>query len=961
MSSGLHVGWLLDLRFAARNLLHRPAFTWIAVIALGLGIGASTAIFSVLHAVALRPLPWRDPQQIVALSEIRSDLPGDRGRGGFLLDNVREWRERSKTMDSLAAFMGTGLTLTGRDEPVRLEGLRVTPDLFRVLGVGAAIGRTFDYEEVDAGEERLAVLSSEAFDRYFGADQALVGGAISLDGEPYTLLGVMPPRFSFPDASVEVWVPLVMRQSSDPGGVREIMLPVIGRLADGVSVEQAQAEGAVLLREIQARRGAERRQAMARARREGDAPGTEGERRVIRRGPGPDDPAAGGGERHIVRRGPEGAGGPGGEATPGERRVVVGGPPGAAESADGERRLVVGGPSGGSDAGPGRVERREVLGSAEGETGDEGAAGGEADVEIAGRGSRPNGPAPPGPTVEIEEPARPERSLRVLTLHDQQLEPIRPAMRVLIGAVVLVMLIACANVANLILTRNLQRRRELATRAALGAGRARLGRLLFLESLLLGLGGTALGLLLAFGGIRWIRTLDPGSIPRLEEVGLHPAVVAFAVALALLTALLFGLLPAALMSFGRLVSGLGRDEGSSSGGRPVQGTLRAGLAVVEVALALVLLIGAGLLSSSFLRLASVDPGYEPEGLLTARVSPPLAQYPPGEARNRFFDQLLERIGTVPGVEAAAVTNMLPPAQGRIVLSFQIEGRPHSNDPADSMQGDLFVVGGDYFAALGVPVREGRVFDERDRAGAQPVIVVNEALARRYFPDARVVGQRLAEFGEIIGVVGDVKPQGLDSDPQPSFYLQMPQAPDMLMQAFNRMHLIVRGGDPEALIAAVSTQLATLDRNVPLEGVETMEQRLSESVAQPRFYAAILGVFAVLALLLAVVGVYGVLAFAVSQEARHTGIRMALGAQRSRVVARTLARGLVVSTVGIVLGLAGAMLLRGVLADMLFGIEATDPATIAVLSLVLLVAAVAACWVPARRAASADPVLTLRHE
>ena len=961
MSSGFLVGWLLDLRFAARNLLHRPAFTWIAVIALGLGIGASTAIFSVLHAVALRPLPWRDPQQIVALSEIRPDLPGGRGRGGFLLDNVREWRERSKTMESLAAYMGAGVTLTGRDEPVRLEGLRVTPDLFRVLGVGAVIGRTFTYEEIDAGEEGLAVLSSEAFDRYFGADEALVGGSISLDGEPYTLLGVMPPSFRFPDPSVEIWVPLVMRQSSDPGEVREIMLPVIGRLADGVSVEQAQAEGSVLLREIQAERGAARREAMDRLRPEGGGgPEAAGERRVVRRGPGQLDPAEGGGERRIVRRGPDGAGAPGAEAVSGERRVVVGGPPGAAERAAGERPVVVGGPPG-SDADAGRVERR-FPGGAEGEASRDGAVGGENDVEIAGQGAGPDGPAPPGPAVELEaEPARPERTLRVLTLHDQQLEPFRPAMRLLIGAVVLVMLIACANVANLILTRNLQRRRELATRAALGAGRARLGRLLFLESLLLGTGGTAVGLLLAFGGIRWIRTLDPGSIPRLEEIGLHPAVVAFAVALALFTALFFGLLPAASMSFGRLVSGLGREAGSSSGGPPVQGTLRSGLAVVEIALALVLLIGAGLLSSSFLRLASVDPGYEPEGLLTARVSPPLARYPPGEARTRFFDQLLERIETVPGVEAAAVTNMLPPAQGRIVLSFEVEGRPHSNDPEDSMQGDLFVVGGDYFTALGVPVREGRVFDERDRAGAQPVIVVNEALARRYFPDGRVVGQRLAEFGEIIGVVGDVKPQGLDSDPQPSFYVQMPQAPDMLMQAFNRMHLIVRGGDPGALTPAVRTQLATLDRNVPLEGVETMEQRLAQSVAQPRFYAAILGVFAGLATLLAVFGVYGVLAFAVSQEARHTGIRMALGAQRSRVVARTLGRGLVVSALGIVLGLAGAMLLRGVLADMLFGVESTDPATIAVLSLVLLVAAVAACWVPARRAASADPVSTLRHE
>ncbi|HVS16158.1 MAG TPA: ABC transporter permease [Thermoanaerobaculia bacterium] len=885
---------MLDLRFAVRSLLHRPAFTWVALVALALGIGASTAIFSVLHAVALRPLPWRDPARIVALHEIRPNLPAARGRGGFLLDNVREWSERSRTMDAIAAFMGTGLTLTGREEPVRLEGLRVTPGLFRVLGVGARLGRAFTQEEVDRGEERLAVLSAEAFERYFGGDRELVGQGIRLDGEPYTLLGVMPASFAFPDPSVEVYVPLVWQASADHDQVREIMLPAIGRLAEGVTVAQAQAEGQILLRELNAARSTARRERRREMRERGEPDGRAGS--MVRRGPGPG--------------GPEGG--------TGERRVVVGDP--GPESPDPAER----------------------------------------EVEVAA-GERPSG-GPPGFAVEPDaEPAPPESQLQVVTLHDQQLEPIRPALRVLVGAVVLVMLIACANVANLILTRNLQRRRELATRAALGAGRARLGRLLFLESLVLGGGGAALGLLLAFAGIRWIRTLDPGSIPRLDEVGLHPVVVLFAVGLALLTGVLFGVLPAALLSFQRLTSSLGRDAGSATGGRPLQGTLRGALAVVEVALALVLLIGAGLLSSSFLRLAAVDPGYDPESVLTARVSPPLAQYPPGEARTQFFEQLLEKLAAGSGVEAAGFTNMLPPAQGRIVLSFAVEGRPQSNDPEDRLQGELFWVGGRYFEAMGIPTREGRVFDQRDRAGGPPVVVVNEALARRYFPDGRVVGERLAGFGEIVGVVGDVKPQGLDSEAEPSFFVQLPQAPAMMVQAFARMHLVVRGADPQGLIPAVRTQLATLDPNVPLEGVETMEQRLADSVAQPRFYAAILGVFGVLALLLAVVGVYGVLAFAVSQEARHTGIRMALGAQRSQVLARTLGRGLRLAAAGIAVGITGAVALRGALADMLFGIEATDPATFATLSALLLLAAAAACWVPARRAASADPVTTLRHE
>jgi predicted permease len=810
-----------------RNLAHRPTFTAIAVVALGLGIGASTAIFSVLHAVALRPLPWPAPDRIVAFEEDRLDLPGGKGRRGFLLDDVREWSERSRTIDALAAYMGTQLTLTGRDEPVVLEALRATPELFRVLGVEAALGRTFSQAEVDAGDERLVVLSAGAFDRYLDGDRSRVGRPIRLDGAAFTLLGVMPPGFVFPDPTVEAWVPLVWRPPTDPHEHRQIMLPVVGRLAEGATVVGAEKEGDALLREL--------------------------------------------------RTGGGGSGGP---------------------------------PTG--RLGPG------------------GAAG-----------------------------AAPQRKLEVVTLEDQLLAPVRPAMRMLVGAVVLVMLIACANVANLVLTRNLQRRRELATRAALGAGRLRLGRLLLLESLALGAGGALLGLVLALIGVRWIRSVDPGSIPRLGEVGLRPAVVAFAIGLALLTALLFGVLPAATLSIRRLMTGLGREV--ASGGRPAQATLRSALVVVEVALALVLLIGAGLLSASFVRLATVDPGFTPSGMLTARVSPPSARYPPGPVRDGFLARLLDRVGALPGVAAAGLATSLPPAQGRIVLSFQVEGRAEPADLRDSMQGELIVVGGDYFDAMGVRTLEGRVFGPRDRPGAPPVVVVNASFARRFLPADRAVGERLASLGEIVGVVGDVREQGLHSEPQPSFYVPISQAPEMLGPALERMHLVVRGENLGTLATAVRAQLAAIDPEVPLEGVETMEERLARSVAQPRFYAAILGVFAVLSLLLAVVGVYGVLSFAVSQEARQTGIRIALGAPRSQVLARTLRRGLGAAVIGIGLGLVGAVLLRQAITGLLFGIEATDPATFVGLSLALLLAAAAACWVPARRAASADPIRVLRHE
>ncbi len=871
------MNWLADLRIAARGLLRSPTFSVVSVLALALGIGTSVAIFSVIYNVALKPLPWFEPDRIVSFSEVSPDLPGGRGGGSsFMLHNVREFRDRSEAFDGIAAHWANGYTLTGLDEPVRLSGSRVSPDLFGILGVSPLVGRTFTQDEVDAGEEKLAVLAHGTAIRFFDSLEEANGGVLRLDGEPYTVIGVMGPEFEFPDDSVELWVPLVWQESPDPNQRREIGLPVIGRLADGFSLEQAQSQGDTLLAAIRQERDARFEQARQQTTEASSGSGTH-------------DGEEGDGEAAAAG---SGGAGPAGEAS-----------------------------------------------------------------------SRSHAQAGPSADQRAEAPPQPKLVLR--SLLDQQLEPVRPAMTMLGGAVLLVMLIACANVANLLLTRNLQRRRELATRAALGAARSGLARLLIMESLLLGLIGAVLGLGLATAGLRVIRSLDPGSIPRLAEVGLGLPVIAFAVGLALVTGALFGLVPALLLSFRRLISGLGREAGPVSGGRPVQGRLRGALAVAEVALALVLLIGAGLLANSFLRLINVDPGYQPEGVFSAFVAPATSQYPPGESRNAFYNSLLERVRSAPGVESAGLVNFLPPVQGRVVLSMQIEGQPQPNDPREVPQADLRVVSTGYIESMGISLLDGRTFDERDRTASESTVMVNKSFVDSYFDEGEpVVGERIANFGEIVGVVGDVRAQGLDSDPMPTMFLLAEQAPPMMAQIFSRMALVAKTDGtttPDALVPVVRSQLTSLDSNVALEDVQPLAERLAESVALPRFYATIVSVFAGLALLLAVLGVYGVLSFAVSQETRQTGIRMALGAQQNSVVTRTLLRGVGLTAIGIVLGTFGALALRGLVAGMLFGIAPNDPMTFAGLAGLLLLVATVACLVPARRAASANPVEALRHE
>ncbi len=873
-------GWTSDLLAGVRGLVRRPGFSATVIVALGLGIGASTVVFSVLNAVVLAPLPWPASDRIVSFSEVRSDVPGGgASRGAFMLGNVREWRERSEALDAIGAYWNDTYALTGTEEPVTLQGLRVTPDLFRVLGVGAQLGRVFEQGEVEGGEEKLAVFSYRAWQRYFGGDEGLLGRAVTLDDELYTAIGVMPQDFAFPDADVEVWVPLLWRPPEDPNRAHEIMLPVIGRLADGYSLAQAEAEGNLLLAQLREEAGQRRRQRRAAApaseAASGEAGPSSGARRVVRRARRPD--------------------------TEGE----------------GDARSV--------------AEHGEAP----------------ARAEIA---------------VEVDEPEEPESTLVLRTLLDQQVEPLRPAMRVLTGAVALMLLIACANVANMMLSRGLQRRRELATRAALGAGRANLGQVLFAESLVLSLAGGLAGLLVAVAGLALVRSLDPGGIPRLAEAVVDWPVVLFALGASVFCAVLFGLVPALQIRMGSLLGSLGRDGGAVKGGRSWSTRMSSTLVVAEVALALVLLIGAGLLANSFLRLVSTDPGFRSEGVTTAQVAAPFNRYPVGEARLAFFEGILERLRARPEVQDAGFVNFLPPVRGRIQMSIQIEGQPPSEDLREDRVAELRLVTPGYLEAMGIQLVDGRRFDSSDRDGAVPSIVVNEQFVKRFFPEGgRVVGERAAMFGEIVGVVADVRTQGLSSDPEPTFYVPLRQAPAMLMSHFDGMALVAKSDGGSDLAPILQEAVSSVDPTLPLAQVETLEQRMADSVGQPRFYASILGFFSLLALMLAVLGVYGVLSYLVGQQKRETGIRMAIGAHSAQVLRRTLLKGLRLTAVGVGLGLVGAWVLRNVLAGMLFGIGAGDPATYLGVAGALLATSLLACYFPGRRAAAIDPMVVLREE
>jgi putative ABC transport system permease protein len=846
----MHALWQ-DTRHSLRLLGKHPSFTAVAVITLALGIGANTAIFSVVNAVLLRPLPYPGAEGLVRVEEMRPAFRGARSGAFMTNETFHAWRESTQTLEGIAAYGSRAYTLTGQGEPVRVRGSVVSPALFPMLRVAPLMGTLFAAGTDRPGADRVALISESAWDRRFQRDPSIVGRAITLDGNQYTVAGVLPARFYFPNREAEIWTPFVVEPASTNPGERRVMaFPAIARLKDGVAREQAEAEGTTIVQR---------------------APAT------MRRPPGPGGPGGGSG----------------------------------------------GGPQGG---GP--------------------------------RGVGPQGADSPGPT------------LRLVNLQDEMVADVKPALYVLVGAVALVLLIAAANLANLMLVRGAARQRELAVRAAIGAGRGRLLRQLLTESLVLSLAGGVIGVALAWWLVRMMPAIAPGDVPRLDEVSLDLRVLGFACLLSIASGIVFGLLPAWRGARVDVVRAINEAGVQATGGfRFLRGNrLRAALVVSELALALVLLVGAGLLLNSFVRLINVSPGYDPDNVITAQLNLPRTKYPGPAAQRAFFDGLLDRLRSVPGVQAVGMTNLLPLTRGNVVLSFEPEGQPPAGPDEDPPRASLRIVSPGFFEALGIPLVEGRAIGDEDRAGTTPAVVVNEALARQYF-ERRALGRRLNDFlgenaFEIVGVAGDVRSAGLDSEPQPEAFVSYRQVPDMMTMAFAGFGVTLTAraqGDPLALVAPLRREVLASDSDIPLDDVQTMEARLSASVAEPRFFAAIIGAFAALSLVLAIVGIYGVLSYTVSQRHREIGVRLALGARRPDIIRLVLRQGLTLVGIGLVLGLAGSLGVTRFLKTLLFGVTTTDPATFAGISALVVIVALVACLLPARRATRVDPMEALRYE
>ncbi len=819
--------FLQDLRYGARMLWKSPVVTLVAVAALALGIGANTAIFSVVNTVLLRPLPFAEADRLVMVWDTHplgrklgyDYIPSSNG-------SFAEFQEQGETFEQLAALDFWTVNLTGRNEPERIEGTQVSPSLFPLLRAQPMLGRAFTPEEEKQGAARVVIMSHGLWQRRFGGDANILGQAVTLDGEQYEVVGVMPPNFTFPQNSglpayfpfalkTDLWTPRVLTEEERQNrGSHHIA--VIGRLKPGSTLQQAQAELTTIARRLEQQY--------------------------------PDDLK------------------------------------------------------------------------------DFGAT--------------------------------------VLPLREQVIGKSRVAILVLLCVVAFVLLIACANVANLLLARAAARQKEVAIRTALGASRGRVIRQLLTESVLLAFIGGALGVLLAMWGVDLLIALSPGDIPRTGEIGIDGRVLGFTFGVSLLTGLIFGLAPALQASKQDLHEAL-KEGGRGGTTGPRRARVRSALIVSEVALALVLLVGAGLLVRSFFKLRNVSPGFDPENVLTLNVPLPGTRYKEGARTSAFYQRLIERVKALPGVESVGAVSHLPLTGAEELDGFNIEGRPSPDSGENVQTADFRVVSTDYFRAMKIPLLSGRYFTEQDTADAPGVIVIDETLARRFFPNEDPLGKRIDESGSpngrgfltIVGVVAGIKHSSLDAEPKPAMYVSYLQSPWL------DMTLAVRtgGAGAENLAGAVRQEVWALDKDQPVARVVTLESLFAKAVAPQRFQMMLVGLFAAVALLLSVVGIYGVMAYSVTQRTHEIGIRMALGAQRGDVFKLLMSQGMTQALVGIVIGLAGAFALTRLMSSLLFGVSATDPLTFGGVALLLAAVALLACYVPARRAMKVDPMVALRYE
>ena len=811
-----------DIRYGARNLRKHRGFTLIAILTLALGIGANTAIFSVVNATLLRPLPYQNPDQIVMVWGTNPGGFGWRGKTGFSAPSFLDYQQQNQVFERMATFNGIDFTLVGTDNSERIHSGMVTAEFFDVLAVQPILGRTFVPEDSQTGRDHVVVLSYSLWQRRFGSDQHIVGQTIRLDATPYIVIGVLPQGFDFsiPDyfESRGLWVPTVLPQDNSNSERGHKYLSVIARLKPAVALRQAEQDMRVITERLAK-----------------EYPGTMG-----------------------------------------------------------------------------------------------------------------------------------KFGVKLTPLHEQIVGDIRPVLLLLFGAVGFVLLIACANVANLQLARASTRQKEIAIRRALGASRGRLLRQLLTESVLLSLIGGTLSLFLALWGTRLLTGLGPASIFHGTIATVDLTVLAYALVLSLVTGILSGLAPALQSTPTRHSESLkegGRNSAASEGGL----RLRKLITVSEVALSMMLLIGAGLLIRSFIGLLQVNPGFESRNILTAQVYLPKYSYPDATRQTAFYTQVMERIKALPGVIAVGATDELPLTMGTHTSTFSIEGRAPIDESDQSLAVQDSLATADYFRAMGIPLIKGRAFSATDDGSATPVALINQSFARRFFPNENPIGQHLrfeskSPWITIVGIVGDVRGFGLDKEAKSEIFLPYQQESFLSYNPWAHMHLVVRTtGDPNAIAAAALASVREIDKDLPSPQARTMETVLAASIAERRSNMLLLGVFAVIALILTGVGIYGVISYSVTQRTQEIGIRMALGAQSRDVITLVMRNGMRLVLMGIVIGLAGSFALTRWMASLLFEISATDFLTFMVTASLLTAIALLACWVPARRATKVDPLIALKYE
>jgi predicted permease len=815
-----------DLLYAFRTLAKSPAYAAVTILTLALGIGANTAIFSVVNGVMLKPLPYPQSERLMFITSTFPGLGFD--RFWVSLPEWAEFKERNRSFSGVGAYREGSVNLGSPERPRRVNSVIATPELLDVLGVQPLRGRLFTQADSPVGAEDVGILAYSTWQSDFGGEDSVLGRVIPIDGTPTRIVGIMPAGFDIHDERIEVFLPLTIDPTTFPTRRGSHFLYLIGRLKDGVSPQQAQADLNTMIEQWR---------------------GLSGNRHA---------PSAVAGQVHMIEMHPM---------------------------------------------------KSDMVGA------------------------------------------------------------ISTALWVLQGAVGFVLLIACANLANLILARAESRQKEFAIRSALGAGRWRLLRQFLTEGVLLALIGGALGTALGFGGLRAMLAANPDSIPRALEIALDWKVLLFTLAVSVLTGLIFGMAP--LLHLREQVVTIALKEGGQrSTAGSARARLRSGLVMAEVALAVVLVVGAGLLLRSFQKMMTVDPGFNRERMVTFGVVLPAAAYPRPDQRVAFFDRLGERLKQVPGVSGVARMTGLPPNRNVNANDTDFEGYTPTGPEQPPENVDYYqTVNVDYLQTMGIPVVKGRGFEPTDVNGA-PVLLVNETLEKTFFTfrTLEAVGQRVNIFTgpnqraafTIVGVVRDVKQGGMAKKTGTELYFLNEQTPRILNNAAGNMNVVVRSALPEQTLAReIQRAVREQDPSLPVVRLRSMAQVFADSAARPRFLATLLAIFAGLALALAAIGTYGILSYSVSERTKEIGIHMALGATRGSVLGMILGQGMRLTIVGLVAGLIASFGLTRLLQAQLFNVKPTDPLTLTAVTGFIAVIAFVACYVPAQRATRVDPMVTLR--